>query len=322
MTTKLLRVGTRASRLALAQTGQMAERLRQCGHDVVIETISTRGDTRGDQPVAALGADGVFVRELERALLDGRIDVAVHSLKDMPTAPVAHLTIASVPARATPFDALVCRSSASLESLSPGAVVGTSSIRRVTQLAAARPDIVIKPIRGNVDTRLGRLDVGDFDALILAAAGLERMGLAERVTMHLEPPVFWPAVGQGALGLQVRADDVSAIAAVGDLDCAETHAAVLAERSCLSELAGGCLAPVAGHARVMDGRLQLGGRVLEQVGAEVRAVTVFDEIDIQELPVAAIRGSAIELGRRVAMKLIESGAEEMLSRMRASVHAG
>jgi hydroxymethylbilane synthase len=295
----------------------MAERLRQAGHEVVIETITTRGDTRGDQPVAALGDDGVFVRELERALLDHRVDIAVHSLKDMPTAPVEGLAIASVPARATPFDALVCRTHDSLDDLPPGAVVGTSSIRRITQLAAVRPDLVITPIRGNVDTRLGRLDAGDYDALVLAAAGLERIGLGARVTALLEPPRFWPAVGQGALGLQVRVDDDAAREAVAAVDDADTHVAVLAERSCLAQLAGGCLVPVAGFATIAAGQLRLGARVLEQSGHEVREITVEATADLQGVTPADVRCFAENCGVKVAAKLLDAGAGAMLARMRA-----
>lgn len=318
MTPTPLRVGTRGSRLALAQTGQIAERLRLAGHAVVIETISTRGDTRGDQPVAALGNDGVFVRELERALLDGRIDVAVHSLKDMPTAPVDGLVIGCVPTRATPFDALVSRGHVSLAALPAGAVVGTSSIRRVTQLSAARPDLVIKPIRGNVDTRLARVDAGDYDALVLAAAGLERMGLGERVAMVLEPPSFWPAVGQGALGLQVRADDAVSQAAVASVDDLATHLAVLAERSCLARLAGGCLVPVGGFATVEDGRLRLGVRVLEQQGGRIHEMTVQETAALQGDSSESMKNTAEHCGWQVAAKLLERGAGDMLARMRAT----
>jgi hydroxymethylbilane synthase len=288
----------------------------------MIETISTRGDTRGDQPVAALGNDGVFVRELERALLDGRIDVAVHSLKDMPTAPVEGLVIGCVPTRATPFDALVSNEYASLDALPAGAVVGTSSIRRLTQLAAARPDLTIKPIRGNVDTRLARLDAGDYDALVLAAAGLERMGLGDRVTMVLEPPSFWPAVGQGALGLQIRADDVVARAAVASVDDLATHLSVLAERSCLARLAGGCLVPVAGFATVEDGRLQLGVRVLEQQGGRIHEMTVHETTPLQGDSPDMMMRSAENCGGRAAAKLLEGGAGDMLTRMRALSASG
>ncbi len=314
-----IRVGTRRSRLALGQTGQVVEQMRRAGSDVVIEIISTRGDTRGDLPVAALGSDGVFVRELERALLDGRIDVAVHSLKDMPTAAVEGLEIGCVPSRVTPFDALVSRVGHSLESLPAGATVGTSSIRRAVQVAAARPDLVIHPLRGNVDTRLGRLDAGDYDALILAAAGLERLGLGHRVTSLLEPPLFWPAIGQGALGLQIRSGDHRAMEAITPLDDAATHAAVRAERSCLADLAGGCLAPVAGHAKVVGDRLWLGARVLEQSGHLVKEITAEDDVVISDLADSAARAAADSLGRLVASRLIRAGAGEMLARMRDSV---
>jgi hydroxymethylbilane synthase len=317
-----LRIGTRGSRLALTQTGQTAELLRQAGREVVIETISTRGDTRGDQSVAALGNDGVFVRELERALRDGRIDVAVHSLKDMPTAPVEGLVIGCVPARATPFDALVCRNHGSLEDLPPGALVGTSSVRRVMQLAATRPDLVIKPVRGNVDTRLGRLDAGDFDALVLAGAGLERMGLGARVTTLLQPPTFWPAVGQGALGLQIREDDDVSRNAVAAIDDLATHLAVLAERSCLARLAGGCLVPVAGLATVSTGQIRLAVRVLEQQGSEIRELNVAEATEFQDDSPADMKRVAEHCGRSVAAKLLEAGAGGMLARMRAMVAGG
>lgn len=312
-----LRVGTRASRLALGQTGQIVEQLRQAGCDVVIETISTRGDTRSDVPVAALGSDGVFVRELERALFDGRIDVAVHSLKDMPTAAVPGLVIGCVPARATPFDALVSHNGVSLEALPEGATIGTSSIRRAVQLAAVRPDLVIRPLRGNVDTRLARLDAGDYDALVLAAAGLERLGLGDRATSLLEPPIFWPAVGQGALALQIRCDDERAARSIAPLDHAATHVAVRAERSCLAELAGGCLAPVAGFARLFGDRLHLGARVLEQDDGQVVEVTVEEDVVIGDLATGVVRDTADALGRQVASRLLAQGADAMLARMRA-----
>lgn len=307
-----LRVGTRGSSLAVAQTGQIVGRLRALGREAVVETIVTSGDARGDTPVASLARDGVFVRELERALLEGRIDVAVHSLKDMPTAAVPGLAIACVPERVPPFDALVGRPGDTLASLPPGAVVGTASIRRALQLKAARPDLEIRPVRGNVDTRLARLDAGDYRCLVLAAAGLERLGLAARVTGILHPPDFWPAVGQGALGLQIRAGDEGARQAVAPLDDPATHLAVLAERSCLAELAGGCLAPVAGWARFdPDGMLRLGARVLEQAGDTVSDVVVEESFQAPD------SGAAEALGRRVAAALVAAGAAPMLERMRA-----
>lgn len=315
------RIGTRGSGLALAQTGQFADRLRALGVAVEIEVITTRGDVRGDRPVAALGEDGVFVRELERALLDRRIDIAVHSLKDLPTADVEGLAIACVPERASPFDALVGQPDDSLENLPPRAIVGTSSIRRVAQIKALRPDLDVRPVRGNVDTRLGRLDRGDYRCLILAAAGLERLGLGQRITRLLTPPAFWPAIGQGALGIQVRSDDEAAAAAVEQLDHPATHAAVVAERSCLAALAGGCLAPVGGWARLDDaGRLALGGTVLECRHDRVTQVTIerFCPWSGGELVGSARPGhnSAVSLGRQVADDLLAEGAGMMLQRMR------
>jgi hydroxymethylbilane synthase len=202
-----IRVGTRASLLARTQTGWVVDQLRGHGHAVEVVTISTQGDRRDQVPIAAIGGDGVFVRELERALWEGQIDAAVHSLKDLPTEETPGLTVACVPVRAMPFDVLVAREPCTLESLPPGAVVGTSSVRRVALVKSLRGDLVVRAIRGNVDTRLRRLDAGEYDCLILAGAGLERLGLASRITHVLRPDGFWPAVSQGALGIQIRADD-------------------------------------------------------------------------------------------------------------------
>jgi hydroxymethylbilane synthase len=320
-TSREFRIGTRGSGLALAQTGQMADRLRAGGVRVAIEVITTRGDTRGDSSVAALGDDGVFVRELERALLDGRIDIAVHSLKDLPTADVAGLCIACVPERASPFDALVGQPGDTLENLPSGAIVGTSSIRRVVQVKAVRPDLEVRPVRGNVDTRLGRLDRGDYRCLILAAAGLTRLGLGERITRLLTPPHFWPAVGQGALALQTRSGDDEARLALEPLDHRVSHAAVVAERSCLADLAGGCLAPVGGWARLTDGgRLELGARVLESHADGIAEVTAerSEPVDQGRLVGLArsVHNTARRLGRQVAADLLSLGAGEMLERMR------
>lgn len=325
ITSRPLRVGTRASALARTQTGHVVDRLRSLGIDVLVETISTRGDERRDRPVAAIGSDGVFVRELEQALLDGRIDAAVHSLKDMPTAETPGLLLACVPERATPFDAVVGRTAATLEALPAGAVVGTSSIRRIAQLKALRPDIVAAPLRGNVDTRLRRLDAGDYDALILAAAGLERLGLATRITQLLEPPAFWPAVAQGALVVQVRADDAAATAAVTPLDHPPTHAAVMAERRMLGRLAAGCLAPVGGFARLdTAGRLVLGGCVLDIAAGtdevrQVHAEATSSEQAFDGSAQVSSRGVAEELGDEVARRLLAAGAEPMLAHMRQRI---
>jgi len=312
-----LRIGTRASLLARTQTGWVVERLRAHGVEVVVATIGTRGDERRDVPIAAIGGDGVFVRELEQALLDGRIDVAVHSLKDMPTAETAGLKLAGIPVRATPFDALIGRTASRLEDLPAGARVGTSSIRRIVQLKAARPDVEAIPLRGNVDTRLRKLDAGDYDALILAAAGLERLGLGDRITHLLEPPAFWPAVAQGALGVQVRAADARATDAVAAIDHGVTHAAAVAERSMLGALAGGCLAPIGGWARRGDhGGLTLGGCVLDVDPATGVVSRIVAE---ESAPPGTMGHQAAALGEAVAQRLLAAGAEAMLVRMRTRI---
>ena len=311
-----LRVGTRGSQLAVTQTGWVVERLRGHGLDVDVQTITTRGDVRPDVPVAGLGQDGVFVRELEQALLDGRIDVAVHSLKDLPTAETPGLVIASVPERELPFDVMVGRPGTTLAGLPAGSIVGTSSIRRVMQVRAIRDDLVVRPLRGNVDTRLRRLEAGDYDCLILAGAGLRRLGLADRITEVLEPDAFWPAIAQGALAVQTRADDADTRLAVSVLDHPATHDAVRAERACLASLAGGCLAPIGGWARVdAAGVLQLGACVLEEAEGRVRRI-VAEEVMMPSQEVSAGSGAAA-LGGRVAESLLTKGAAEMLARVRA-----
>jgi hydroxymethylbilane synthase len=312
MASQPLRIGTRASLLARTQTQWVADQLTARGVDVEIELVETSGDHRTDIPIARIGGDGVFVRELERALLDRRIDVAVHSMKDLPTAETAGLVIACVPRRATPFDAFVGRAAPTLADLPPAAVVGTSSVRRVVQVKACRSDLVIKPIRGNVDTRLRKLEAGDYDGLILAGAGLERLGLADRITQVLQPPLFAPAIAQGALAVQIREDDEPARAAVAPISHDATARATRAERACLKALAGGCLAPIAGWGREdATGRLLLDAWVFEDRGADVAS--------IHGTGAAAPGGESPEaVGERVATWLISQGATAMLERVRVA----
>lgn len=313
-----LRIGTRASLLARTQTGWVADQLRSHSQRVEIITISTQGDSQTDVPIAAIGGDGVFVRELEKALLENRIDAAVHSLKDMPTEGTPGLTVACVPVRAMPFDVLVAREPCTLESLPRAAVVGTSSVRRVAQVRAIRGDLVVRAIRGNVDTRLRRLDAGEYDCLILAGAGLQRLGLSDRITHVLRPDAFWPAVSQGALGVQIRVADNRLRRALAPIDDDTTHRAVLAERSCLAALAGGCLAPIGvwGHHNA-DGRLLLGGCVLEDSGHSVNRIVAMAMAADAEGDPQALSESPERLGRRLAEMLLAQGAEAMLARMRA-----
>ena len=318
-----IRVGTRASLLARTQTGWVVDQLRSHGHAVEVVTISTQGDRRDDVPIAAIaaiGGDGVLVRELERALLERRIDAAVHSLKDLPTEETPGLTVACVPVRAMPFDVLVAREPCTLESLPPGAVVGTSSLRRVAQVKAIRSDLDVRAIRGNVDSRLRRLDGGEYDCLILAGAGLERLGLASRITHVLRPDAFWPAVSQGALGIQIRADDGRLRLALEPLDDPATHQAVRAERSCLAALAGGCLAPIGawGH-QTDDGHLELGGCVLEDSGDRVLRIAAIVRAAVAHDDLPDLSGKPESLGKELAGLLVDRGAAAMLARVRARV---
>jgi hydroxymethylbilane synthase len=315
-----IRVGTRASLLARTQTGWVVDQLRSLGHAVDVVTISTQGDRRDDVPIAAIGGDGVFVRELERALLERRIDAAVHSLKDLPTEETPGLTVACVPVRAMPFDVLVAREPCTLESLPPGAVVGTSSLRRVAQVKAIRGDLDVRAIRGNVDSRLRRLDGGEYDCLILAGAGLERLGLASRITHVLRPDAFWPAVSQGALGIQIRADDRRLRLALEPLDDHATHQAVRAERSCLAALAGGCLAPIGAWGyQTADGQLELGGCVLEDSGDRVTRIAAAVRAAVAHDDLRALSGKPESLGKELAGLLLARGAAAMLARVRARV---
>ncbi len=247
-----LRLGTRGSALAVGQSELVADALRANGHDVELVRIRTGGDVETGS-LASLGGLGVFAAELRRAILDGRVDFAVHSLKDLPTAAVPGLTIAAVPAREDPRDVLCGRDGATLATLPAGATVGTGSPRRVAQLRAQRPDLRYVDVRGNVGTRLARVAEGDLDAVVLAAAGLRRLGLERHVTDLLG---ILPAPGQGALALECRLDDAGVIGALAELDDADTRAAVEAERAVLAGLGGGCAAPIA--ALASDGVLEAG----------------------------------------------------------------
>ena len=295
-----IRLGTRASALARWQAEWVAARLRDLGLEVVMVPITTSGDQHQERPIGALPTRGVFTKELERALLDDRIDLAVHSVKDLPTDPVPGLCLAAIPQRASVADVLVSPRYASLETLPPRAALGTGSLRRRAQLLYVRPDLVMKDVRGNVDTRLRKLAAGDFDALVLAEAGLRRLELAGRITQVLPPSVLLSAVGQGALGLETR-DAGPVRQLVRALNHAESEAAVLAEREMLSALQGGCLAPIAAWGRIEDRQLALTGRVLSPDGRKRIEATL-----------AADASQAVELGRRVAEALLAQGAEELV----------
>lgn len=243
---RTLKLGTRGSLLALTQSGQVGEAItRATGHPVELVVIKTRGDQIQDRPLQAVGGKGLFTKEIEDAMLGGAVDFAVHSMKDMPTDSPKGLVIASIPERVDPRDCLV---GARLDALAPGAVVGTGSIRRELQLKLVRPDLEIRGIRGNVDTRIRKQRDGEYDAIVLAMAGITRLGQADAASEALDPELMIPAVGQGALAIQARHGDTATLAALEAIHHPATAACVNAERAFLVAIAGGCSVPAAAHA--------------------------------------------------------------------------
>jgi hydroxymethylbilane synthase len=299
-----IRLGTRASMLAQWQANWVAARLDELGIRVQLVPITTTGDQQA-APITAEGGTGIFTKEIQRELLAERIDLAVHSLKDLPTEVVPGLSLSAVPERAPVADALISTRYATFDEFPNGATVGTGSLRRRAQLLYVRPDLRMLDIRGNVDTRLRKLREGQFDAILLARAGLERLGLADQIRQVLPLDLVLPAVGQGALGLETRSDDQAVRAALAPLDHASTHAAVLAERAMLAALRGGCLAPIAAWGRIEEGQLRLTGRVLSPDGSR--------RLEVAE---GASVADAEALGRRVADALLAQGAAGLIEQSR------
>jgi hydroxymethylbilane synthase len=295
-----LRIGTRGSPLALWQSRHVAELLRP--HPAELVLIETEGDRVRDRPLSQIGGDGLFTKEIQNALLDGRADVAVHSLKDLPTAPVEGLTLAAVPERGPAGDAFVSERHRRFSDLPQGATVATSSLRRQAQLLNRRADLTLVALRGNVETRLRKLTEQGLDAIILAEAGLMRLGLERHVTEIMDRSWMLPAVGQGALGLECRSDDDQTRTLLAPLNDAATRAAVLAERALLRELGGGCLVPIGSLGVVQEGRLTLRGCVLSRDGSQ--------RIDGEEHGEA---GAAEDVGRTLAERLAGDGAKELLA---------
>lgn len=254
MKTHMITIGSRGSQLALWQARWVEARLRDLGKECRVEVIKTTGDRITGVPLAKVGSKGLFTKEIEDALAAGAIDVAVHSLKDMPTELPPGLTLQAIPEREDVRDAIVGRTLAELQS---GAKVGTSSLRRAAQLRALRPDLAVETIRGNLDTRLRKLDEGQYDAILLAAAGLRRLGWQDRIAELLPVEAMCPAVGQGALAIETRSDGGPATAAVRDLDHRDSRIAVTAERALLASLGGGCQVPIGAYAQVSDGEVHL-----------------------------------------------------------------
>ncbi|MGH7250689.1 MAG: hydroxymethylbilane synthase [Nitrospiraceae bacterium] len=297
-------VGTRGSRLAVQQAEWVQARLQEIapGVTVTLHRIKTSGDMIVDVPLAAIGGKGLFVKEIEEALLRGEIDLAVHSMKDVPTVLPDGLDILCVPPREDPRDVLISRDAVSLDQLPRGSRVGTSSLRRQAQLLHHRPDLTVQMLRGNLDTRLRKLRNGEYDAIVLAAAGLRRMGWANEVTEYLPPEVSLPAIGQGALGLEGRRDDGFLRDLLAPLEHPATRTAVTAERALLERLEGGCQVPIAAHAAIKGDTLILDGLIASVDGARFIR-------DMVQGPVA----DAHVLGVQLAEKLLARGGAPILN---------
>ncbi|MFO0880475.1 MAG: hydroxymethylbilane synthase [Gemmataceae bacterium] len=300
-----VRIGTRSSPLALWQARHVAEHLTPLAAPLPVELvlIETEGDRIRDRPLSQIGGDGLFTKEIQNALLDGRADVAVHSLKDLPTFIVPELALAAVPPRAPVGDAFLSRRHRCFADLPLAARVGTSSLRRKAQLLHRRPDLRIDVLRGNVETRLRKLDDEGFDAIILAEAGLRRLGLEQHITEILDREWMLPAVGQGALGLECRSDDAATLALLQPLNDPATRAAVLAEREFLRSLGGGCLVPFGALGEVTDQGLNLRGAVLPVDGTSRISGQVTGPL-----------ADAEPLGRQLALSLLDQGARDLLPR--------
>ncbi len=306
-----IKIGTRASLLAVTQSTWVKEQIERQhpGTTVELVKILTKGDKILDVPLAKVGGKGLFVKEIEDALLDGRVDLAVHSMKDVPAELPAGLHVAIVPEREVPFDAFVSVRHQTLADLPQGAAVGTSSLRRKAQLAALRPDLQISDLRGNLDTRLRKLDEGIYDAIILAGAGLNRLGLQARITALFPPEQMLPAIGQGALGIELREEDSELLAALQFLHHADTACAVTAERAFLHRLEGGCQVPIGGFATVAGGTVTLTGLI-----AALDGRTVFKE------QLAGPMESAAEIGRTLAETLLAAGGKAVLDEVYGAGH--
>ena len=304
--TNTIRIGTRGSALALTQAGHVIEALRRAHPSTAFEicTIKTTGDRVQNRPIEQLGTTGVFTKEIEAALLRGEIDAAVHSAKDLASTLPPGLTIAAVPPRLTPLDALISRQGEGLAQITPGTRIGTGSPRRRAQLLARRPDLKVAPLRGNLETRIGKVERGEVDAAIVALAALERMGLRERATEVFETEIFLPAPGQGALALQVRADDKRICEIVQAINHLDSFNCVRAERALLRELDAGCRTPIGGLARVREGGIALKAEVLDVDGKSKCAVLCMCGMDQPELA-----------GVRAARELRKQGAEKMIRRI-------
>lgn len=307
----MLTIGSRGSKLALWQANWVRDSLIRLheGLEVRIEIIKTSGDMMRDVPLAAIGGKGVFTKEIEEALLDGRIDLAVHSLKDLPTVLPEGLQLSAISEREDARDALILSADSStpnagVETLPEGVIIGTSSQRRMAQLKYLRKDVRIKDLRGNVDTRLRKLDEGDYDAIILASAGLRRLGYSHRINQAIPTETILSAVGQGALAIETRASDASTIRLIQPLNHEPTQLSCTAERALLRALGGGCQTPIAAHAIVREGRIKLDGLVASISGNTI----IRDQLETKA-------AGAEQAGKELAGRLLEQGAAALLDEM-------
>jgi hydroxymethylbilane synthase len=302
----MLRIGTRGSPLALVQARQVQARMAAVHGfdpaDLALEVIRTTGDAISDRPLSEVGGKGLFTKEIEEALLNGVIDLAVHSAKDLPTVLPEGLAILAVLPREDPRDVFISRKAAAIEALPAGAVVGTASLRRQALVKRLRPDLAVVSLRGNVETRLRKLDAGEVDATLLALAGLKRLGMERVATAVLPIETFPPAVGQGIIALEARASDQRTSALLAAINDADSFAALTAERAFLAVLDGSCRTPIAGHAAVAAGRLELRGLLARPDGTAVLECTRSGSIT-----------DAAELGRAAGRELIARGAAALLT---------
>jgi len=294
-----LRIGSRGSQLALWQANHISALLRERGHQVEIEIIKTTGDRITDVALAQVGTKGMFTKEIEEALAEERIDLAVHSLKDLPTELPPGFEIAAIPQRADPRDVLCSLQYDGIDQLPDGARVGTSSLRRVAQLKALRPEVEIHALRGNVDTRLRKLESGDYDAIILAVAGLHRLGKMDSARQLIPPERMCPAAGQGALAVEIRLGDAITRQHLEFLDDVAARATTVCERALLSQLGGGCQVPIGALAQLRDGQLHLDAVVARPDGTKI-------------LRESGDGDDPVHLGKAVGEALLQHGADEIL----------
>ena len=303
---KTVKIGTRASLLAVTQSTWVKNQIESQYPDTTVELvkITTRGDKILDVPLAKVGGKGLFVKEIEDALAAARVDLAVHSMKDVPSDLPEGLQVAVIPPRETPFDAFICNGETTLDELPAGARIGTSSLRRKAQLAALRPDLVIEDLRGNLDTRLRKLDEGQYDAIILAGAGLNRLGLQQRIASLFTPEQMLPAIGQGSLGIELRIADDELLTGMQFLHDPKTAITVAAERAFLLRLEGGCQVPIGAHAVLNDDTVTLTGLIAAVDGTRI----------LREQQSAPMK-QAVKLGRSLAETLLDRGGRAILDQV-------